>query len=99
MTTAKQIRFLHSQNPDLRIYAVSTNTTDLKKPNPENNVSPNNNKWNKNATVSMHLQEINKEDLSSENITSTTLSGIKYPIPSLQGRRPSRSLIKRRRNK
>ena len=47
----------------------------------------------------MHLQEINKEDLSSENITSTTLSGIKYPIPSLQGRRPSRSLIKRRRNK
>jgi hypothetical protein len=83
----------------LRVYAVSTNTTDLKKPNPEKDVSPNNNKWNKNATVSMHLQEINKDDLSSENITSSILSGISYPIPSLQERRPSRSLIKRRRNK
>lgn len=99
ITTAKQIRLLHSQNPDLRVYAVSTNTTDLKKPNPEKDVSPNNNKWNKNATVSMHLQEINKDDLSSENITSSILSGISHPIPSLQERRPSRSLIKRRRNK
>ena len=99
ITTAKQIRLLHSQNPDLRVYAVSTNTTDLKKPNPEKDVSPNNNKWNKNATVSMHLQEINKDDLSSENITSSILNGISYPIPSLQERRPSRSLIKRRRNK
>ena len=99
ITTAKQIRLLHSQNPDLRVYAVSTNTTDLKKPNPQKDVSPNNNKWNKNATVSMHLQEINKDDLSSENITSSILSGISHPIPSLQERRPSRSLIKRRRNK
>ena len=99
MTTSKEIRLLHSQNPDLRIYAVSTNTTDLKKPNPEKDVSPNNNKRNKNATVSMHLQEINKDDLSSENITSTILSGISYPIPSLQERKPSKNIIKRRRNK
>ena len=47
----------------------------------------------------MHLQEINKDDLSSENITATILSGITYPVPSLQKRRPSRSIIKRRRNK
>jgi hypothetical protein len=45
-------------------------------------VSPNNNKWNKNATVSMHLQEINEDNLTTENIISTILSGIKYPIPS-----------------
>ena len=99
ITTAKLIRGLHAQNPDLRIYAVSTNTTELKRPNQEQWVSPNNNKWNKNATVSMHLKEINAEDLTTENIISTILNGIDYPIPSYKTRRPSRNPIKRRRNK
>lgn len=99
ITTWKLIRALHSQNPDLRIYAVSTNTTELKRPNEENWVSPNNNKRNKNATVSMHLQQIDTEDLSTENIINIILNWINYPIPSLEARKPSRNPIKRRRNK
>lgn len=99
ITTGKLIRWLHSKNPDLKVYAVSTNTTALKKPNSERDVSPNNNKWNKNATVSMHLQEIDEENLTAENIISTILSGIKYPIPSWEIKKPSRSFLKRQRNK
>ncbi len=99
ITTWKLIRTLYSKNPDLKVYAVSTNTTDLKKPNPEQWVSPNNNKWNKNATVSMHLKEINTEDLSTENIISTILSGINYPIPSWETRKLSKNPIKNRLNK
>jgi len=107
ITTAKLISRLHSQNPDLRVYAVSTNTTELKRPNQEQWVSPNNNKWNKNATVSMHLKEINAEDFSAgktteeitKNIISAILSGIDYPIPSYKTRKPSRNPIKRHRNK
>ena len=99
ITTWKLIRALHSQNPDLRIYAVSTNTTELKRPNEENWVAPNNNKWNKNATVSMHLKQIDTEDLSTENIINTILNWVNHPIPSLEARRPSRNPIKRRRNK
>jgi len=99
ITTAKLIRSLHSKNPDLKIYAVSTNTTELKRPNQEQWVSPNNNKRNKNATVSMHLKELNTEDLSTENIISTILNGIDYPIPSWETRKPSRNPIKKRLNK
>ena len=99
ITTWKLIRTLHSKNPDLKVYVVSTNTTDLKKPNPEQWVSPNNNKRNKNATVSMHLKELDTENLSTENIISTILSGIDYPIPSWERRKPSKNLIKKNRNK
>ena len=99
ITTGKLIRALHRENPDLKIYAVSTNTTALKRPNPEEKVLLNNNRWNPNATVSMHLQEIDKNDLSTENIISTILRGITYPIPSWETRKPSRNIIKRRRNK
>lgn len=99
ITTGKLIRTLHSKNPDLKVYAVSTNTTELKKPNPEQWVSPNNNKWNKNATVSMHLKEIDTNDLSTENIVATILNWIDYPIPSWETKNPSRNPIKRHWNK
>lgn len=99
VTTWKLIRALHSQNPDLRVYAVSTNTTELKRPNEENWVSPNNNKWNKNATVSMHLKQINTDDLSTENIINTILNWVSHPIPSLETRKPQKNPIKKHLNK
>lgn len=99
MTTARLIRNLHMQNPDMRVYAVSTNTTELKKPNQDRWVSPNNNKWNKNATVSMHLQEVDLENISTETLIATILNGIYYPIPSLEKQKKSKNPIKRRRNK
>ena len=99
MTTARLIKNLISKNPDLRVYAVSTNTTELKKPNPKDWVSPNNNKRNKNATVSMHLQKLDTNDISAENMISTLLKWITYPIPSDEYHKPSKSWIKRQINK
>jgi hypothetical protein len=47
----------------------------------------------------VHLNEIDTANLSTENIISTILNGISYPIPSWETRKPSRNIIKRRRNK
>ena len=67
---------LHKKNPDIKFYTMSTDTTKLKKPNTKNWVSPNNNRWNKNANVSLKLQELNPKDLSTEYFISTILNGL-----------------------
>lgn len=98
-TTWMMLASLHGKNPNIKFYAISTNTTELKKPNAETWVSPNNNKWNKYATVCLHLQEIDPENLSTKNIISTILNNISYPIPSTQPIKRSKNPIKRRINK
>ena len=57
---------------------MSTDTTKLKKPNTKNWVSPNNNRWNKNANVSLKLQELNPKNLSTEYFISTILNGLNW---------------------
>ncbi len=99
MTTTRLLKWLYSQNPKLKVYAISTNTTELKRPNPEQWVSPNNNKRNKNATVSMHLEEIDMNNFSTETLVDTLVKNITHPIPSSKDRKPSRSLIKRKLTK
>lgn len=94
-TTWKLIRSLHTKNPDIKFYAISTNTTELKKPNAENWVSPNNNKWNKHATVSLHLQELDADNLSAENFISTILNNISYPVPAEETIHKSKNPIKK----
>lgn len=99
MTTGRLIRYLHKNNPDIKFYAISTNTIGLKKPNEKKWVSPNNNKWNKHATVCLHLKELNSEDLSTENFISTILNNITYPIPPEQPIEKSKNPFKRNSKK
>lgn len=98
ITTTRLLRNLKKSNPKLKVFAISTNTTDLKKPNKETWVSPNNNKWNKNATVSMHIEEVDMSDLTTEQLVENIEKNITYPIPS-EERKPSKNPIKRKRTK
>lgn len=92
ITTARLIKSLTNKNSELKLYAIATNTTDIKKPNPRTWVSPNNNKRNKHATISMHIEEIIPDELLAENIISTLLKNIKHPISNSHNFKKNKNL-------
>ena len=68
LTTFRAIRLLQSKNPNLNIYTISTNTSDVKKP--QWKVTTNNNKRPRNATASTHINKVKTkyEDFHMEDI-------------------------------
>ena len=76
ISTINLINKLKKNNPELKIYAFSTNTTALKQ-----GISPNDNTRNKHADILMHIQELNQEEpLSPDDVTLTLVKWIKKPI-------------------
>jgi hypothetical protein len=61
------INKLRKNNPNIKTFALSTNTTALKQ-----GISPNDNTWNKNAEIAMHLQELpQKKPLNASDVVTT----------------------------
>jgi len=57
VSTIKLVNKLKRNNPDLKIYSFSTNTTELKK-----DISLTDNSWNKWADISMHISDLNQDE-------------------------------------
>ena len=76
ISTIKLVNRLKKNNPDLKIYALSTNTTDLKK-----DISLTNNSWNKWADISMHISDLNQDEpLNTAEVVKCLTKGVTYPI-------------------
>ncbi len=76
ISTINMINKLRKNNPNIKTFALSTNTTALKQ-----GISPNDNTWNKNAEISMHLQELpQKKPLNASDVVTTLAKWIKTPI-------------------
>ena len=76
VSTIKLVNKLKRNNPDLKIYSFSTNTTELKK-----DISLTDNSWNKWADISMHISDLNQdEQLEAKQVVKWLTMGITYPI-------------------
>ncbi len=76
ISTIKLVNRLKKNNPDLKIYALSTNTTELKK-----DISLTNNSWNKWADISMHISDLNQDEpLNTAEVVKCLTNGVTYPI-------------------
>ena len=76
IATIKMVNRLKKNNPELKIYSLSTNTTELKK-----DISLTDNSWNKWSDISMHLHDLNQENpLDTEKVLKWIAQWITYPI-------------------
>lgn len=76
VSTIKLVNKLKKNNPELKIYSFSTNTTELKK-----DISLTDNSWNKWADISMHISDLNQDEpLTPENIVKCLAKWVTYPI-------------------
>ena len=76
VSTIKLVNRLKKNNPELKIYSFSTNTTELKK-----DISLTDNSWNKWADISMHISDLNQDEpLTPEDIVKCLAKWVTYPI-------------------
>lgn len=76
VTTVKMLNKLKKANPKLHIYAMATNTTDLKK-----GISPTDNSWNKWADITTHFYDLNQWwPLETKDVVKRLAEWVCYPV-------------------
>ena len=76
VSTIKLVNRLKKNNPDLKIYSFSTNTTELKK-----DISLTDNSWNKWSDISMHMSDLNQDiPLEVKDVIKCLVKWVTYPL-------------------
>lgn len=76
VSTIKLVNRLKKNNPDLKIYSFSTNTTELKK-----DISLTDNSWNKWSDISMHMGDLNQNiPLEVKDVIKCLVKWVTYPL-------------------
>lgn len=65
----------------VHIISTSTNTAEFKKPNPNRWVTTNNDEWNPGATMTIHFQELDINNMTNKEIIEAIADRITQPIP------------------